>query len=120
MIVILAILTAFILVYSAVLGLYLAQNSGVLEEQILKDYLDTLGDDYEIHTSEYYTRIYPKASSNVRTNIEISPIGFKMLFPYYIEGIGVIPFWSKSKTRIDTMFTNAPKKDWKRKKLGLD
>jgi hypothetical protein len=119
MIVVLAVLTAFILVYSVVLGIYLAENSGVLEEQILKDYLDTLGDDYEIHTSEYYTRIYPKASSNVRRNIEISPIGFKMLFPYYIEDIGVIPFWSKSKTRIDTMFTNAPKKDWKRERLGL-
>ena len=120
MILMLAILTAFILVYSAVLGIYLAENSGVLEEQILKDYLDTLGDDYEIHTSEYHTRIYPKASSDVRRNIEISPRGFKMIFPYYIEDIGVIPFWSKSKTRIDTMFTNAPKKDWKRKKLGLD
>ena len=119
MIVVLAVLTAFILVYSVMLGIYLAENSGVLEEQILKDYLDTLGDDYEIHTSEYYTRIYPKASSNVRRNIEISPIGFKMLFPYYIEDIGVIPFWSKSKTRIDTMFTNAPKKDWKRERLGL-
>lgn len=119
MILILAILTAFILVYSAVVGMYLAENRGVLEEQILKDYLDTLGDDYEIHTSEYRTRICPKASSNVRRNIEISPIGFKMIFPYYIEGIGVIPFWSKSKTRIDTIFTTAPRKDWKREELGL-
>ena len=119
MILILAILTAFILVYSILVGIYLAENSGVLEEQILKDYLDNLGDDYEIHTSEYHTRIYPKASSDVRRNIEISPIGFKMIFPYYIEDIGVIPFWSKSKTRIDTMFTNAPKKDWKRERLGL-
>ena len=119
MIIILAILTAFIIVYSIMVGIYLAENSGVLEEQILKDYLDTLGDDYEIHTSEYYTRIYPKESSDVRKNIEISPIGFKMIFPYYIEDIGVIPFWSKSKTRIDTMFTSAPRKDWKREKLGL-
>lgn len=119
MILVLAILTAFILVYSAVVMLFLAENSGVLEEQILKDYLDTLGDAYEIHTSEYHTRIYPKAASSVRKNIEISPKGFKMLFPYYIEDIGVIPFWSKSKTRIDTMFTNAPKKDWKRERLGL-
>lgn len=119
MILILAILTAFILVYSAVVMMFLADNSGVLEEQILKDYLDTLGDDYEIHTSEYYTRIYPKTSSNVRRNIEISPRGSKMIFPYYIKDIGVIPFWSKSKTRIDNMFTNAPKKDWKRERLGL-
>lgn len=117
--IILAILAAFILVYSVVLGIFLAENSGILEEQILKDYLDALGDDYEIYTSEYHTRIYPKAASSVRKNIEISPKGFKMLFPYYIEDIGVIPFWSKSKTRIDTMFTNAPKKDWKRERLGL-
>ena len=34
MILIMAILTAFILVYSVVLGLYLAENSGVLESCI--------------------------------------------------------------------------------------
>lgn len=117
--IILAILAAFILAYSVVVMLFLSDNSGILEEQILKDYLDALGDDYEICTSEYCIRIYPKAASSVRKNIEISPKGFKMLFPYYIEDIGVIPFWSKSKTRIDTMFTNAPKKDWKRERLGL-
>lgn len=118
--IILAILAAFILVYFLGVMLFLADNSGVLDEQILKDYLDTLGDDYEIRTSEYCTRIYPKISSNVCRNIEISPGGIKMIFPYYIEDIGVIPFWSKSKTRIDIMFTSAPRKDWKRERLGLE
>jgi len=118
--IILAVLTAFILVYSAAIMLFLSDNNGVLEEQILKDYLDTLGDDYEIRTSEYHTRIYPKISSNVCRNIEISPRGVSWIFPYYIEDIGVIPFWSKSKTRIDIMFTNVPKRNWKRERLGLD
>lgn len=120
MIVLIIVSIVLLVVYSVVLTFFLAENSGILNEQILQDYLDKLSDRYEIYVSEYCERINPTYSANVKKCIEKSPKIIRLVFPYYIEYVGAIPVWSKSKVRIDTMFTTGIKSDWKRKKLGLE
>lgn len=57
-------------------------------------------------------------------NPSIYQTQYSLLFPYYINGVGVIPIWSKSYTRIKNLFKenieNSSYKTDKRKKLGLD
>jgi hypothetical protein len=49
---------------------------------------------------------------------------WSLLFPYYINGVGVIPAWYKSASQIETIFKELMKgsefENKKRKKLGLD
>jgi hypothetical protein len=57
-------------------------------------------------------------------NPSIYQTRYSLLFPYYITDIGVIPIWSKSYTRLKTIFKenieNSSYKTDKRKKLGLE
>lgn len=57
-------------------------------------------------------------------NPNIYQTQYSLLFPYHISDVGVIPIWSKSYTRIKTIFKenieNSSYKTNKRKKLGLD
>ena len=99
--------------------MHIGDEGGILNEDILEEYLNTLSDNYIIYRSEYTTMIDPLHSANVRKRIEVSPKGVKFILPYYIPGVGVIPAWSRSKKRIDAMFETSPKEDWKRKELGL-
>lgn len=49
---------------------------------------------------------------------------YSLLFPYYIDGVGVIPAWYKSASQIENIFKELMKgsefENKKRKKLGLD
>ena len=99
--------------------MHIGDEGGILNEDILEEYLNTLSDNYIIYRSEYTTMIDPLHSANVRKRIQVSPKGVKFILPYYIPGVGVIPAWSRSKKRIDAMFETSPKEDWKRKELGL-
>lgn len=57
-------------------------------------------------------------------NPSIYQTKYSLLFPYHISDVGVIPIWSKSYTRLRTIFKenieNTVYKTNKRKKLGLD
>jgi len=57
-------------------------------------------------------------------NPSIYQTQYSLLFPYHITDVGVIPIWSKSYTRLRTIFKenieNSSYKTDKRKKLGLD
>ena len=111
----------FIVLLGMTIGtlMHMGDEGGILNEDVLEEYLNTLSDKYTIYRSEYTTRIDPLYSANVRKSIEVSPQGVKFILPYYITRVGVIPVWSKSKKRIDAMFETSPKEDWKRKELGL-
>lgn len=111
----------FIVLLGMTIGtlMHMGDEGGILDEDILEEYLNTLSNKYTIYRSEYTTRIDPLYSANVRKSIEVSPKGVKLILPYYITRVGVIPVWSKSKKRIDDMFETSPKEDWKRKELGL-
>jgi hypothetical protein len=49
---------------------------------------------------------------------------YSVLFPYHIQGVGVIPIWGKSYSRIKKLFKHSIEKSEyttnERKKLGLD
>jgi hypothetical protein len=57
-------------------------------------------------------------------NPNIYQTQYSLIFPYHITDVGVIPIWSRSYTRIKTLFKenidNSSYKTNKRKKLGLD
>ena len=119
MIVLIILVILAIIAMTIVTLFFIGENNGILDDNTLEDYLNTLLDNYEIYQSEYSYRIDPLYSSKVNRSIEKSwKIHF--LFPYYIEYVGVIPVWSKHKKRIDAMFATKPRSDWKRKKLGLE
>lgn len=120
MVFLLIVLAALLLIYVIGLGLFLSENGGILDDQTIKDYLDKMSDNYKVYIGEYSQRVTPTYLAKVNKQIERSPILISLLFPYNIEYIGAIPVWSKSKTRIDAMFAQGTKKDWKREKLGLD
>jgi hypothetical protein len=120
--IVLAIILAIVLViFLIVIGIFLTENGGsIINDQLIAEYLDKLGNDFSIYHSEYSHRIDPKYSANVTKCIDKSPQIIRLIFPYNIGYIGVIPVWSKSKSRIDAMFATGVKTDWKRKKLGLE
>jgi hypothetical protein len=94
---------------------FILENKGILNDNLLEEYLNKISDEYEVYQSEYCYKIEPKY---LEKDIEKS-WRIHWLFPYYIEYVGVIPIWSKNKKRIDDMFATASKENWKRKKLGL-
>ncbi len=59
-----------------------------------------------------------------QNNPSIYQTQYSLLFPYHITDVGVIPVWSRSYTRLRTIFKEnieqTPYKTNKRKKLGLD
>jgi hypothetical protein len=99
--------------------MHMSDEGGILNEDVLEEYLNTLSDNYTVYRSEYTTMIDPLHSANVKKRIEVSYLAAKFIFPYYIPDVGVIPAWSRSKKRIDAMFETSPKRDWEREKLGL-
>lgn len=119
LVILLIVLALFLIMCIIATGIFLGESSGILNDQILEEYLNNLGENYSVYHSEYSHRIDPDYQAKVKRSIERSNQIFTLLFPYYIEYIGVIPAWSKSKPRIDAMFATGVKTDWKRKKLGL-
>lgn len=120
MIILIITLLVLLLTYTVAVGLFLSENGGMLDDQTLEDYLNKMSDNYDVYMGEYSQRIMPTYSAKVSRYIERSPVLIGLLFPYYIEYVGLIPAWSKSKTRIDAMFAQGVKRNWKREKLGLD
>ncbi|CAB4125393.1 hypothetical protein UFOVP54_128 [uncultured Caudovirales phage] len=118
-ILIVAAVLAFI-VFLISIAFFLSENGGIINDQIVVDYLDKLGNQFSVYHSEYSHRVDPNYSANVKKSIEKAPFAIRVVFPYYIEYVGAIPVWSKSKPRIDAMFETGIKSDWKRKKLGLE
>ena len=119
MVFLIIILLAAVITYLIALGLVMSENDGILDDQIIEDYLDKLGDSYNIYIGEYTQRIQPTYPAPVKKDIERSAPLILLVFPYYIEYVGVIPVWSKSKSRIDAMFGTGVKRNFKRERLGL-
>jgi hypothetical protein len=120
MILVIIILAVLVIVSLIVLGMFLSEYDGILDDQTMKDYLDKLGDKYTVYIGEYTQRIEPTYSAEVKRYIERSPALIQLVFPYHIEYVGVIPVWSKSKPRIDAMFGQGVKRNFKRERLGLN
>jgi len=117
---VIAVLLAAVLMFIVSLVLFLSEHDGILEDETLQEYLDKLGDKYKVHNGQYHHRIEPSYSVLVYRCIERSPPIIRIIFPYYVEYVGAIPVWSKSKLRIDAMFATGIKRDFKRERLGLE
>lgn len=115
-----AILLALILFFIIFITLHYFENEGIINDDLLDEYLNKLSDNYTVYQSKYVERIEPTNYGDNRKYIEKPMKIISPLFPYYIEDVGVIPFWSKSVKRIDAMFNTKKKNNWKRKELGLD
>jgi hypothetical protein len=93
------------------------KDSDVLE--MLEKYGNKYDNIRESCGGSYYIR--GKISYEVK---EIYKTKYSLLFPYYIDGVGVVPVWYKSVPQIETLFKELIKgsefENKKRKKLGLD
>jgi hypothetical protein len=100
-----------------------------ISEKDISDYLDRI--EKENLIEGVTKRWNDKFVLNVRgyshrhtSNPNIYQTQYSLLFPYHISDVGVIPVWSKSYTRLKTIFKenidNSSYKTDKRKKLGLD
>jgi hypothetical protein len=115
----LAILVVLALTTSVAFGLFVSEHEGILNDEIIKEYLDRVGNSYKVCNRQYFQYIRPTSLSDISKDIERSPKVIRLVFPYYIEYVGVIPVWSKSKLRIDAMFATGVRRDFKRERLGL-
>jgi hypothetical protein len=119
-VVLLSVLFALLLGFIIFTTLHYFENEGIINDDLLDEYLNKLSDNYRVNQNKYFERIEPTKYGNKRKFIEKSMKLIRPLFPYYIEDVGVIPFWSKSVKRINEMFDTEKKNDWKREELGLD
>jgi hypothetical protein len=94
------------------------KDSDVLE--MLEKYSNQYTSIRESYTGGSYY-IQSRSSYQVK---EIYKTKYSLLFPYYIDNVGVIPVWYKSAPQIEAIFKELKKgsefENKKRKKLGLD
>jgi hypothetical protein len=121
----LIVLTAFAAFAWIVSELILFLEEGTPPKDLdVLEMLEKYSNDYT-SIRESYSRgnYYIQARSNYQVK-EIYKTKYSLLFPYYIDNVGVIPVWYKSAPQIETLFKELKKgsefENKKRKKLGLD
>lgn len=121
--------TVGLLIWSIFEIVILSEEGSPISEKDISDYLDKIEKENLINGVS--KRWNDKFVLNVKgfnhrhyDNPSIYQTQYSLLFPYHISGVGVIPIWSKSYTRLTTIFKenieNSSYKTDKRKKLGLD
>ena len=120
MIILLVLLTAALVMWVCFESFHILEEGAPAKD---KDILEML----EVKKSEFYLdkswndNFELKSSSYDTQNI--AQIKYSILFPYYINHVGVIPVWYKSAKVLDQMFKekimNSRYKVTKRDKLGL-
>jgi hypothetical protein len=129
MIVLLIVLLVGLLVLGAVETITACELGSPIPDKDISDYLDKI--EKENLIEGVTKRWNDKFVLNVRGythrhngNPNIYQTQYSLIFPYHITDVGVIPIWSKSYTRLRTIFKenieNSSYKTDKRKKLGLD
>ena len=129
MIVLIIVLVVGLLVLSIIETITTCELGSLIPEKDILDYLDKI--EKENLIEGVTKRWNDKFVLNVRgyshrhnNNPNIYQTQYSLIFPYHITDVGVIPIWSRSYTRIRTIFKenieNTPYKTNKRKKLGLD
>lgn len=107
----------------------LFEEGSPIPEKDISDYLDKIENENLIKGVDrsWNGKFFLKVDGYTHRhtdNPNIYETQFSLLFPYYIYGVGVIPVWSKSYTRVKKLFKenieNSLYQTNKRKKLGLD
>ena len=120
-------IVVLIFLFIAVLGLSIGESFIVLEEgspakdSDILEMLETYKADFDVDR-KWNDKFKLKAS--YRSNApSIHQTSNSVIFPYYISGVGVVPIWYKSTSKIKQMFVekiSASKyTSTKRDKLGL-
>lgn len=129
MIVLIIIVIAGLLALGIVEAVTACELGSPISEKDISDYLDKIEKEKLINGVN--KRWNDKFVLNVKgfnhrhyDNPSIYETQYSLIFPYHITDVGVIPVWSKSYTRLRTIFKenieNSSYKTDKRKKLGLD
>jgi hypothetical protein len=129
MIVLIIILIVGLLVLGVVETITACELGSPISDKDISDYLDKI--ERENLINGVSLRWNDKFVLNVKgythrhnDNPNIYQTQYSLIFPYYINNVGVIPIWSKSYTRLRTIFRenieNTASNTNKRKKLGLD
>ena len=129
MIVLIIILIVGLLVTGIVEIVTTCELGSPIPEKDISDYLDKIEKEDLIDgvSKRWNDKFVLNINGNIHSytsNPSIYQTKHSLLFPYHIDDVGVIPIWSKSYTRLRTIFKenieNTVYKTDKRKKLGLD
>ena len=118
-----------LLIWSAFEIFVISEEGSPIPDKDISDYLDKIEKENLINGVS--KRWNDKFVLNINgfnhrhlDNPSIYQTQYSLLFPYHITDVGVIPIWSKSYTRLRTIFKenieNSSYKTDKRNKLGLD
>ncbi len=113
-------LTAFV-IWIVVEALQMIEEGTPAKDSDILEMLELKGKDYEIHKTwdgKFRLKTYRTTAPTVY------PTSYSLLFPYYIEEVGMVPFWYKSADKIRELFeqkiANSKFQVTKRDKLGLN
>jgi hypothetical protein len=129
MVVLIIVLIVGLLVLGIIETVTTCELGSPIPEKDISDYLDKIEKENLINGvskrwNDKFVLNVNGFSHRHTSNPSIYQTQYSLMFPYHIDGVGVIPIWSKSYTRLRTIFKenieNSSYKTDKRKKLGLD
>ena len=129
MIVLLIVLLVGLLVLGVIETITACELGSPISDKDLSDYLNRIESENLINgvTKRWNDKFVLNVKGYTlrhQNNPSIFQTQYSLIFPYHITDVGVIPIWSKSYTRLRTIFKenieNSSYKTDKRKKLGLD
>jgi hypothetical protein len=129
MVVLIIVLIVGLLVLGIIETVTTCELGSPIPEKDISDYLDKIEKENLINGvskrwNDKFVLNVNGFSHRHTSNPSIYQTQYSLMFPYHIDGVGVIPIWSKSYTRLKTIFKenidNSSYKTDKRKKLGLD
>ena len=117
-------LTAILIVQLISSAMLRFEEGSPAKDKDILEFLEKTDKDYTKITRSWSDRFYIDTGYNSTSPRIIRNSKWFLYYPYTIEGIGVVPYWYKSKKVIDRKFSELFKgSQWdtnKRKKLGLD
>lgn len=124
MAIIIILLTAILIVQLISVAMLRFEEGSPAKDKDILEFLEKTDKDYTKITQSWSDSFYIDTGYNSTSPRIIRNSKWFLYYPYTIEGVGVVPYWYKSKKVIDRKFSELFKgSQWdtnKRKKLGLD
>jgi len=109
-----------VLAYLVVEGVVIAEHGSPAKDKDILELLQLKGSEYSIRTQ--YNDKY-KITAPSSNHPGIFQTEYSLMFPYYIDNVGVVPIWYKSAKQLDQIFkdklANSKYITKKREQLGL-
>lgn len=121
MIIIVFLLLIALLIWMIVEVLHISEEGTPAKDSDILEMLELKGKNYEVgQTWDSKFKLY---TSYLHDTPSIYETSYSLLFPYYISGVGMVPFWYKSADKIRELMKHRLAKSnfqvTKRDKLGL-